>query len=94
MYSTEELLRDHAFFVRPEEVSSSGPAANGANGSVPAARVAELESEVQYLREQLAKAKGINDTMWETIVQRAVAEGTMKDANNINVVDEMEVSRT
>ena len=30
------------------------------------------------LREQLGKAKGINDTMWETVVQRMVNEGKGK----------------
>ncbi len=37
-----------------------------------------MESEVTRLREQLGKAKGINDVMWETVVQRMVAEGKEK----------------
>jgi pre-rRNA-processing protein IPI3 len=40
-----------------------------------------LESEVRNLREQLGKAKSINDAMWETMLQNAVAEtkaGTIK----------------
>lgn len=44
-------------------------------------RVTELESEVARLREQLGKAKGINDVMWETVVQRLIAEGKEEDAN-------------
>ncbi len=36
----------------------------------------ELEAEVQRLREQLGKAKGINDAMWDTVVRRVVVEGT------------------
>lgn len=35
----------------------------------------ELEAEVQRLREQLGKAKGINDAMWDTVVRRVVVEG-------------------
>lgn len=31
------------------------------------------------MREQLGKAKGINDVMWETVVQRLVAEGKEKN---------------
>ena len=63
------MLRDHATFVQT----------SGMNGGVTSvslqSRVAELEAEVGQLREQLGKAKGINDTMWETVVQRLVAEG-------------------
>ncbi|KAI0641918.1 WD40 repeat-like protein [Trametes meyenii] len=71
-YSREELIRDHAFFVQPSTVS---PEATGVSLQT---RVSELESEVTRLREQLGKAKGINDTMWETVVQRIVAEGREK----------------
>ena len=34
------------------------------------------------LREQLSKAKGINDTMWETVVQRMVNEGKGKGTSD------------
>ncbi|KAI0675497.1 WD40 repeat-like protein [Trametes maxima] len=71
-YSREELIRDHAFFVQP---STASPEATGISLQT---RVSELESEVTRLREQLSKAKGINDTMWETVVQRIVAEGREK----------------
>lgn len=71
-YSREELIKDHTYFVKP---SGAGPEANGASLQT---RVTELESEVATLREQLGKAKGINDVMWETIVQRLVMEGKEK----------------
>jgi len=48
---------------------------SGQTGASLQTRVSDLESEVARLREQLGKAKGINDTMWETMVQRVVAEG-------------------
>lgn len=45
-------------------------------------RVTSLEAEVFELREQLKKAKGINDVMWETVVQKVIplATGTEKGA--------------
>ncbi|KAI0331448.1 WD40 repeat-like protein [Cubamyces sp. BRFM 1775] len=71
-YSREELIKDHAFFVQP---SAAGPEAAGVSLQT---RVSELEGEVSRLREQLNKAKGINDVMWESVVQRIVAEGKEK----------------
>ena len=43
------------------------------------------------LRQQLAKAKSINDTMWETAVQRLVAEGKQKQREQDS---EMEVDES
>ncbi|KAI0766912.1 WD40 repeat-like protein [Trametes elegans] len=71
-YGREELIRDHAFFVQP---AAAGAEAAGVSLQT---RVSELESEVTRLREQLGKAKGINDVMWESVVQRLVAEGREK----------------
>ena len=56
------MIKDHAFFVKP---AGSGPEATGVSLQ---SRVTELESEVARLKEQLGKAKGINDVMWETVV--------------------------
>ena len=68
-YSTEELLCDHAYFVQPLAAVE--------NGDLDAAslksKVSELESEVESLREQLCKAKDINDIMWDDIVKRLVS---------------------
>ncbi|KAL4245549.1 Pre-rRNA-processing protein IPI3 [Abortiporus biennis] len=80
-YSTEELIRDHAVFVQPAGTDSGPQSAVSLQ-----TRVSELESEVSRLREQLGKAKGINDTMWETVVQKLVMEGKSKekgDGSNI-----------
>ena len=69
-YGTEELLRDHAYFVQP--------LAGVKNGDLDPAslksKVSELESEVESLREQLCKAKDINDAMWNNIVKRLVGQ--------------------
>ncbi|KAH9935059.1 WD40 repeat-like protein [Amylocystis lapponica] len=70
-YSREELIRDHAFFVQ----SSDAEAGAGRPGVPLQSRVTELEGEVARLREQLGKAKGVNDVMWETVVRRMVEEG-------------------
>ncbi|EIW79220.1 WD40 repeat-like protein [Coniophora puteana RWD-64-598 SS2] len=66
-YSYPEFDEDYARFVRPQ---GAEPAA----AAMPA-RVAELESEVAKLREELGKAKGVNDAMWEAVVQRMVNGG-------------------
>ena len=62
----EELLREHRYFVQPSgETTSSGTSMQS--------RVSELEVEVASLREQLGHAKGLNDAMWEGIVQKVLA---------------------
>jgi hypothetical protein len=38
-------------------------------------RVTELEDEVARLKSQLARAKGINDVMWETLMQNMATQG-------------------
>ena len=35
----------------------------------------ELEAEVAKLREQLGKAKAINDTMWQSVVHKLMENG-------------------
>ena len=77
----DELLRDHATFVQP---SGSAQQASGVSLQT---RVTELESEVALLKEQLGKAKGINDTMLETIVQRMVAESREKSKEDVEAMD-------
>lgn len=54
----------------------------------------ELESEVARLREQLGKAKGINDTIWETVVQRVAAESREKVRENAMDIDDAAPART
>ena len=74
-YQTDELLSDHAFFVQPTPLA---PANNAQVPAATSARVSELEDEVTRLRAQLAKAKSVNDAMWENIVQRVIADGKEK----------------
>jgi pre-rRNA-processing protein IPI3 len=65
----QELLEDYAFFVhgRNAESTSAAPSTS--------ARVEELEAEVAKLREQLGKAKAINDTMWQSVVHKLMENG-------------------
>lgn len=39
-------------------------------------RVAELEAEVEQLKEQLGKAKGVNDAIWQIVVQKVLKGGS------------------
>jgi len=65
-YSEQELLEDYAFFVHGRSGESEGaPASTNA-------RVEELEVEVAKLKEQLGKAKAINDTMWQGVVHKFI----------------------
>ncbi|KAH7890699.1 WD40-repeat-containing domain protein [Phlebopus sp. FC_14] len=69
-YPEDEFQRDYAYFTGATESESSG--------APLLSRVAELEAEVLQLREQLGKAKGINDAMWETVVQKVLSQGKEK----------------
>ena len=81
-YPSDELLRDWEFFVQPPR-SGHGhgdhAAGNENDAALTAARLdgrtTELEDEVGRLKTQLARAKGINDVMWETFVQNMAAQG-------------------
>lgn len=68
-YSEQELLEDYAFFVHGRDTESEG-APSSTN-----ARVEELEVEVAKLKEQLGKAKAINDTMWQSVVHKLAENG-------------------
>lgn len=74
-YLEQELLEDHTFFIR-------GQAAvlGGAPASVNA-RAEELEVEVAKLKEQLGKAKAINDTMWQSVVHKLMEDGERSNAD-------------
>ncbi|KIY69224.1 WD40 repeat-like protein [Cylindrobasidium torrendii FP15055 ss-10] len=61
------FMRDHAHFVAPAEATNDSGALR--------IRVADLETEVQTLREQLGKAKGVNDVMWTNVVQKVIGGG-------------------
>ncbi|KAI0046012.1 WD40 repeat-like protein [Auriscalpium vulgare] len=72
LYSPEELLQDYGLFVQPAGDQEAAPA------EALQSRVSELEDEVRRLREHLGRAKGVNDVMWETMVQKLLAQGTAK----------------
>ncbi|KAJ7880351.1 WD40 repeat-like protein [Mycena olivaceomarginata] len=74
VYTAEALLRDHDFFVQPA-------ASAGQDAVSLQSKVNELETEVARLREQLGKAKGVNDIMWETVVQKVVSHGKEKESD-------------
>ncbi|GBE86365.1 Pre-rRNA-processing protein [Sparassis crispa] len=71
----EELLRDHAFFVQ-SSITGGGVEPTGVSLQ---SRVNELEDEVVKLREQLGKAKGVNDVIWETVVRQMIEESKEKE---------------
>ena len=56
--------------------------------------MSELEAEVARLKGQLGKAKGINDTMWETVVQKVVAESRGKAKDSGMDVDDVIPARS
>ncbi|KAF9076795.1 WD40-repeat-containing domain protein [Rhodocollybia butyracea] len=85
LYTKEALLRDHAFFTGSANSSSFMDDSN----TVPVlkSRVSELETEVATLRNQLGQAKGVNNLMWETVVQKVV-HGQGKSAGDDSAGDE------
>lgn len=81
-------MRDHAFFVSPATLST--PA--GQDPIFLQSKVQELENEVMRLREQLGAAKGVNDVMWETVVQRVIKKAS-DEKTIIPLTDSDAVSR-
>ncbi|KIJ55698.1 hypothetical protein M422DRAFT_200031 [Sphaerobolus stellatus SS14] len=72
--TTEELLREHRYFVQ-------GPEGSPVTGISLQSRVSELETEVSKLRQQLGAAKGLNDAMWEGVVQKVIGSDDNTQAN-------------
>ncbi|CEL61727.1 Pre-rRNA-processing protein IPI3 OS=Ustilago maydis (strain 521 / FGSC 9021) GN=IPI3 PE=3 SV=1 [Rhizoctonia solani AG-1 IB] len=60
-----ELFAGQTYFLNPQSQSRRG--VSGSN-----TRVTELEEEVAQLRAALGQAKGINDSMWETMVHTLI----------------------
>ncbi|PFH51950.1 hypothetical protein AMATHDRAFT_58182 [Amanita thiersii Skay4041] len=67
-YSKDELSEDHASLVQ----STTTVATTENDTAALKSRVADLEGEVEHLKTQLGKAKGVNDVMWDTVVQRII----------------------
>ncbi|KIK68011.1 hypothetical protein GYMLUDRAFT_36824 [Collybiopsis luxurians FD-317 M1] len=74
----EALLQDHAYFT---STSSFGTRLD--DTTAIQSRVSGLESEVALLQDQLAQAKGVNDLMWETVVQKVVRDQTKGSGREI-----------
>ncbi|KAG6891259.1 hypothetical protein C0995_008511 [Termitomyces sp. Mi166 len=69
-YDTDEFLQDHAFFAQPSGITTTP----GTDNLTLKSKVEDLEVEVAQLREQLGKAKSVNNLMWDTIVQKALRQ--------------------
>lgn len=88
-YPLEEILRDHAFFVEP-----TGSDAFGESDALSLKnRVSELESEVQSLRDQLCRAKGVNDSVWDIVVQRLIKQPEPKEKSTDDSAEEPKKKR-
>ena len=75
-YDYSMFSLDHAYFTN--RLSPSNTVAKAPNDVVELeARIGTLEAEVGYLKSQLDKAQGINDSMWESIVKGVLAGGTL-----------------
>jgi pre-rRNA-processing protein IPI3 len=82
-YSSDEFLKEHASFVQPASNDTTGQA----NSVSLQSRVQDLEHEVEQLRSQLTRAKGLNDTMWDGVVQRLVQQGKGKGGGETEDVE-------
>ncbi|KAI3611032.1 pre-rrna-processing protein ipi3 [Moniliophthora roreri] len=69
--SEESILRDQAYFLKSSTSSDEDTAALQT-------RVTDLEAEVSLLHEQLGRAKGVNDLMWENVVQKMISQSKSK----------------
>ncbi|KAG6850785.1 hypothetical protein H0H93_008823 [Arthromyces matolae] len=67
-HSSDEFYRDHAFFVQPSSTASLP----GTDNLTLKSKVEDLEAEVDQLREQLGRAKTVNNLMWDNIVQKTL----------------------
>lgn len=73
-YSEQDMLSDLAIFHPPVLTTASGAPISVGDAPATSAKVRELEEEVQRLKDQLGKAKGVNDRMWEVAVKKVVAD--------------------
>ena len=76
-YNYSMFSLDHAYLTNC--LSPSNTVANAPNNAIELqARIGTLEAEVSRLKNQLDKAQGINDSMWESIVKGVLAGGTLQ----------------
>lgn len=67
-----DFLADHRFFMGQQ--SETGATSTQSLQS----RIAELEGELASMKQNLTKAKGLNDAMWETVVSSVLGSETSK----------------
>jgi pre-rRNA-processing protein IPI3 len=91
-YSEQDMLSDLAFFRPADAVSASGTPMSVENTPATSAKVKALEEEVQRLKDQLGKAKGVNDRMWEVVVNKVVADA--RAGENMEVPDDAQEQRS
>ena len=76
-YNYSTFSSDHAYFTN--WLSPSNTASKAPNNAIELqARIGSLEAEVSHMKNQLDKAQGINDSMWESIVKGVLAGGTLR----------------
>ncbi|EUC59797.1 Pre-rRNA-processing protein ipi3, putative [Rhizoctonia solani AG-3 Rhs1AP] len=75
---SDELLAGQAYFLNSQ--SHSRRMGAGSN-----ARVTELEEQVAQLRAALGQAKGINDSMWETMVHTLIPKHNPTPGDDMTV---------
>ena len=75
------MLQDYAFFTQPSSTN------NIPSSITLDSRVADLENEITKLRGLLGQAKGVNDLMWETVVQKMVTQGADEHTPNSAEMD-------
>jgi pre-rRNA-processing protein IPI3 len=85
-------LKEHAFFVPPVSTENSNSSA-ATNSASLQSRVQDLEYEVEQLRMQLGKAKGVNDAMWDTVVQRLVDQDKTNGGTSSEASEDPEESK-
>ncbi|KAG8731652.1 Pre-rRNA-processing protein ipi3 [Ceratobasidium sp. 428] len=71
-----EILAGQAYFL-----GSSVHQGTGAGQHIINSRVTELEAEVARLRADLGKAKGINDSMWDMVVDTILPKANGSSPN-------------
>lgn len=84
----QDILQEHAYFVDPSLCTAFAEPLDTtiapAISSLDTQKVAELEKEIAQLKEQLNRAKSINDAMWETVGKRLAQGDENKDGVEVN----------
>ncbi|KAF9258929.1 WD40 repeat-like protein [Marasmius fiardii PR-910] len=87
-YSEEAIARDQNYFLQ-----TPASLERGQDTLTLQSRVAALEAEVSLLRGQLGQAKGVNNLMWENVVQKLIGQAKGKAVNDLSTdadVDDIE----